>query len=474
MGGINRPHSAALNRARDVQLKKRSERMVMQGMVVANHHDGHMPLSDLALTAPPAPPAAASAPRSDAKASTLGSQPVVPSLPPRPAATSASASEPASDDLTARGDRWHEMAVQPMAARPISAVSRSVSADSVGTEAAHFGSQPAEADSPVNSGSARRLESGGSSGAVTVSRAQGEPSEHPVPSASASVPVPARPVTAAPAGGQLSRQPQAPVALDLSDIKSFLSRPAPTGPLIQCHIQRSKMGFMQSYAKYTLVLRQPGQPERVLMAARKRGQSKSSNYLISLDSDDLTRDSGSYFGKLRSNFIGTEFVLYDAGLSPDKADKGLDEAHVRQELCAVLYKQNVLYTRGPRKMTVVAPAIVDGVRKVLRPSRMNDESSIVEKHRANEKDPELVTLKNKSPKWNDVANAYVLNFNGRVTQPSVKNFQIVDEKDSEEVVIMQFGRVGDNDFTCDFQYPLSPLQAFGIALSSFDYKIACE
>lgn len=50
----------------------------------------------------------------------------------------------------------------------------------------------------------------------------------------------------------------------------------------------------------------------------------------------------------------------------------------------------------------------------------------------------------------------------------------VDEKDSEEVVIMQFGRVGDNDFTCDFQAPLSPLQAFGIALSSFDYKIACE
>ncbi|KAJ1616349.1 hypothetical protein T492DRAFT_606297, partial [Pavlovales sp. CCMP2436] len=58
---------------------------------------------------------------------------------------------------------------------------------------------------------------------------------------------------------------------------------------------------------------------------------------------------------------------------------------------------------------------------------------------------------NKSPEWNDVANAYVLNFNGRVTLPSVKNFQIVDEMDEKEVVIMQFGRIGDNDFTCDFQ-----------------------
>lgn len=96
------------------------------------------------------------------------------------------------------------------------------------------------------------------------------------------------------------------------------------------------------------------------------------------------------------------------------------------------------------------------------------------RYRANERDPDLIMMKNKSPKWNDAANAYVLNFHGRVTQPSVKNFQLVDEQDAEEVVVMQFGRVGDHEFTCDFAYPLSPLQAFGIALSSFDYKIACE
>ena len=43
-----------------------------------------------------------------------------------------------------------------------------------------------------------------------------------------------------------------------------------------------------------------------------------------------------------------------------------------------------------------------------------------------------------------------------------------------DTVIMQFGRVGKDAFTMDFQYPLCALQAFGIALSSFDYKIACE
>ena len=55
----------------------------------------------------------------------------------------------------------------------------------------------------------------------------------------------------------------------------------------------------------------------------------------------------------------------------------------------------------------------------------------------------------------------------------MKNFQLVTTVDQESV-ILQFGRVGKDDFTMDYQWPLWGLQAFGIALSSFDYKIACE
>ncbi|KHJ45894.1 hypothetical protein D918_04106 [Trichuris suis] len=43
-----------------------------------------------------------------------------------------------------------------------------------------------------------------------------------------------------------------------------------------------------------------------------------------------------------------------------------------------------------------------------------------------------------------------------------------------EYVIMQFGRISDNIFSMDYSYPLCALQAFGIALSSFDGKLACE
>ena len=42
-----------------------------------------------------------------------------------------------------------------------------------------------------------------------------------------------------------------------------------------------------------------------------------------------------------------------------------------------------------------------------------------------------MTLVNKSPSWNEQSQSYVLNFHGRVTQASVKNFQIVHPDNGE-------------------------------------------
>ena len=120
--------------------------------------------------------------------------------------------------------------------------------------------------------------------------------------------------------------------------------------------------------------------------------------------------------------------------------------------------------------------------------------------------------------------SYVLNFHGRVTQASVKNFQVIHENDRKftyhfctiivsgfegmntcvsdrligvidlfiavknngsdvrptvfpplaEYIVMQFGRVAEDIFTMDYNYPMSAVQAFAVALSSFDGKLACE
>ena len=51
----------------------------------------------------------------------------------------------------------------------------------------------------------------------------------------------------------------------------------------------------------------------------------------------------------------------------------------------------------------------------------------------------MTLLRNKAPRWNDALGAYCLNFGGRVTHASVKNFQLVALDDPEHIVL-QFGK----------------------------------
>ena len=60
---------------------------------------------------------------------------------------------------------------------------------------------------------------------------------------------------------------------------------------------------------------------RFLMAARRRKKSKTSNFCITLDYEDLDAHGDAFFAKLRSNYFGTEYVLYDSGKRGDKAKK---------------------------------------------------------------------------------------------------------------------------------------------------------
>ena len=70
----------------------------------------------------------------------------------------------------------------------------------------------------------------------------------------------------------------------------------------------------------------------------------------------------------------------------------------------------------------------------------------------------------------DEAGAYVLNFIGHLTMASVKNFQLLNGEDQ----VLQFGRVGKDEFSMDVKWPLSLFQAFAVCLSSFDSKLGCD
>lgn len=165
--------------------------------------------------------------------------------------------------------------------------------------------------------------------------------------------------------------------------------------------------------------------------------------------------------KLRSNVFGTQFTLYDDG----------NKYSSRQELAGIVYvillnvsstfgrteevisfallqDTNVLGFKGPRKMTVIMPAmsieqqrieicpVVDHecIIGIDREDKMNKKTFhfgsfiVVERWKRKVTD-NLLELHNKTPVWNDDTQSYVLNFHGRVTQASVKNFQLVHDDD---------------------------------------------
>jgi hypothetical protein len=184
------------------------------------------------------------------------------------------------------------------------------------------------------------------------------------------------------------------------------------------------------------------------------------------------------------------------GLSPN-----VQPIMVEEESGAITYTANLLGNR-PRIMDVCIPKVLeDGTiseewRHVPDDNATTDDGSncqmlnrfkTIQQERGSVDDEDtqnninldlnsdgnhgLMVFQNRPPWWNVELGAFVLNFGGRVSVASVKNFQLCERRDQDH--IMQFGRIqGRHNFTMDFQHPLTPAQAFAIAISSLQSKIS--
>jgi len=263
-----------------------------------------------------------------------------------------------------------------------------------------------------------------------------------------------------------------------NDMRAFLHNPflKPSG-MFQCRIVRDKSGITNRLnPKYML----ESDAGVFLMCAQKQSHNKTPNYSISMNKGNMGKNADGFIGKLRSDVCGLQWTAYGPGLNPDKADKkgkpSLEAPaiqQVREELVTVNYSASFWGTKpkGPRKMTVSIPRVQpNGERLVCRTLNPAADGLVA---MAASNSQLLESYTNKSPKWNDTINAYVLNFNKRVTEASVKNFQLVNSTDPD-TVYLQFGKVGKDAFNIDFRYPVSPFQAFAICLTAFEYKLGCE
>ncbi|KAM0917229.1 hypothetical protein ACQ4PT_009659 [Festuca glaucescens] len=325
-----------------------------------------------------------------------------------------------------------------------------------------------------------------------------------------------------------------------------LKQPGPRDGMIQCFIKRNKSkSTYQLYLCLTNVV--TAESGKFLLSARRNRKASCTEYAISMDGANTSRSSRTYIGKLRSNFLGTKFLIYDTqppyngAVIPavGRSSRRFNSTKVSPKvppvsynIAQVTYELNVLGTRGPRRMRcimhsvpassvepggtvpgqpekVVPRALGDSFRSITSFSQsfrssatFSNSSSIMDQSmdfssarfseisggEGEAKDRPLV-LRNKPPRWHEQLQCWCLNFRGRVTIASVKNFQLMAASSpppagaptpsqpgpvDPDKVILQFGKVARDMFTMDYRYPISAFQAFAICLSSFDTKLACE
>lgn len=223
-----------------------------------------------------------------------------------------------------------------------------------------------------------------------------------------------------------------------------------------------------------------------------------------------------YFGAVTSTGHSRR-RFYSRKVSPKVPSGSYGIAHVAYEL-------NMLGSRGPRRMhctmhsipssalkpdgivpcysdiprsledsfstTSVAHSFISGDIKSVESSRFSGSTLFTEVSVDVVGKEAPLILKNRTPRWHEQLQCWCLNFRGRVTIASVKNFQLIAASgeatdnagagnshpgsSDHDKIILQFGRIGKDLFTMDYRYPLSAFQAFGICLTSFDTKLACE
>ncbi|KAL1803831.1 hypothetical protein DCAR_0935513 [Daucus carota subsp. sativus] len=297
---------------------------------------------------------------------------------------------------------------------------------------------------------------------------------------------------------------------EVSGVLTFpisVKQPGPRDSLIRCFIKRN--GSAHSYNLYLSLSQALAENGKFLLGARKSRHATFTEYIISLNADDRSKGSCAYIGKLKSNFLGTKFSVYDAlplptgaKMTRNRSTRLIGSKQVLPSVpsgsypvARISFELNVLGSRGPRRMhcvmdtispSAIKPGGVAPTQTEFRQSSIDTPPSlpiitneIFSGPLCSQRDGQLI-LKNKSPRWHEQLQCWCLNFNGRVTIASVKNFQLVASAEGggitpeHEEVILQFGKVDKDVFTMDYRYPISAFQAFAICLSSFDTKIACE
>lgn len=251
--------------------------------------------------------------------------------------------------------------------------------------------------------------------------------------------------------------------------------------------------------RFFLFVDNEGTAESVLLASAQRTSPIPAAavhikpyYVISSHPHEQRFDRGSphFLARLAGNMMCTQYVLHGRGLNPEKAEArsgesprrvavvgadgaGAASGSLREELMELRFKKP---TDAPRSMEVALPKLrSDNTRTQLRPRRPDREGlSLAWEERGNSEADFFQRLASPAAAWDAERKVYAMNFHGRVSRASAKNFQLAPAgqgfQPEGSPMCMQFGRVDLDNFNLDVGYPLSPVQAFALGLSMFDHR----
>jgi len=245
-----------------------------------------------------------------------------------------------------------------------------------------------------------------------------------------------------------------------------VAKGGPNDPMVQCLIVRDRSGLKRLNPEYNLYLqggRKKGSEKLILIAKKQAHKNGCSYHIYNVSRGHmggrLRKKGGNYVGKLKCSGTKIENVMYN-------------NEEVKDEIGAVLFAKPTIMDHmrdgaQPRKLKVVLPPADENSLPIPQKNKFNDPyAGLLGQLQSDQLEEGCRQLERKEPVFEN--GNYRLNFHGRVTVPSVKNFQLVDPRDVADV-ICQFGKIDDDRFHLDFKGPLNPFQAFCVTLAQFNY-----
>jgi len=307
--------------------------------------------------------------------------------------------------------------------------------------------------------------------------------------------------------------------IKLSDMmhgpKSFYFRPPPHGK----HGEEEEwtLGYVRRYVGICVTAwhfhKQNGE---FMMAASMNSDatgvcifSKVNNTFRLSDIRSIPRKPSSpvYLGVMQYTFSGRHFTIFDYRVSNPDAKK--HRTHQIHDTMHLRYETNVL-ARVPNAMKVIVArhdehdalkanwkSLSDRMDELAVEMVRKEEAAQLKLSKKGETDKdaedlevqsygalgvreesEVLCFQTKQPVWNEELQAWTLNFDGRVKMASKKNFLLeVEDKFhlvnefGEDTEQLRFGKVRKNVYSLDYKYPFCPINALGVAISTFAKKM---